>query len=60
MMSRDRDLLGLMADEGFRRRVPDLTILDPVALLRELALERQREPKPEQAPERERGRDINH
>ncbi len=49
-----------MADEGFRQRTPNLTILDPVALLQELALGRQREPKPEQAPERERGRNINH
>jgi putative PIN family toxin of toxin-antitoxin system len=60
LVSRDRDLLDLMADEGFRQRLPNLTILDPVALLRELALEPQREQKPEQAPERERGRDINH
>ena len=42
------------------QRVPNLTILDPVALLWELALERQRQQKPEHAPERERGRDINH
>jgi uncharacterized protein len=30
----DKDLLDLMSDEGFRRQVPQLTILEPPALLR--------------------------
>jgi len=37
LVSRDRDLLDLMADPEFRARYPDLAILDPVAFLRELA-----------------------
>jgi putative PIN family toxin of toxin-antitoxin system len=37
LVSRDKDLLDLMADKVFRRRFPHLVILDPVALLRELA-----------------------
>lgn len=32
----DRDLLDLMGDEGFRRRLPGLIILEPPALLRAL------------------------
>jgi putative PIN family toxin of toxin-antitoxin system len=60
LVSRDKDLLDLMADEDFRQRFPNLTILNPVALLQELAVERLPEQKPEQAPERERGQDINH
>jgi putative PIN family toxin of toxin-antitoxin system len=41
LVSWDKDLLDLMNDESFRQRFPSLTILDPVALLQELALERQ-------------------
>src|SRR5579862_670441 len=37
LVSRDNDLLALMGDEEFCRRFPDLTILDPVAFLQELA-----------------------
>jgi putative PIN family toxin of toxin-antitoxin system len=37
LVSRDNDLLDLMEDERFRRQYPDLTIIDPVSLLRELA-----------------------
>ena len=34
LVSRDRDLLDLMDDDGFRNRFPRLTILEPPALLR--------------------------
>ena len=37
LVSRDKDLLALMADKGFQDSYPGLTILDPSALLRELA-----------------------
>lgn len=37
LVSRDHDLLDLMQDEGFRQHFPILTILDPAALLRDLA-----------------------
>jgi putative PIN family toxin of toxin-antitoxin system len=37
LISRDNDLLELMTDESFRRRFPGLSVLDPPALLRELA-----------------------
>jgi uncharacterized protein len=60
LVSRDHHLLDLMQDEQFRQSHPGLAILNPVAFLQEIALKRQREQKPEQAPERERGRDINH
>jgi putative PIN family toxin of toxin-antitoxin system len=33
LVSRDRDLLDLMQDEPFRKRFPDVTILEPVAFL---------------------------
>lgn len=33
LVSRDKDLLDLMNNVDFRRRFPDLTILDPVAFL---------------------------
>jgi putative PIN family toxin of toxin-antitoxin system len=36
-VSRDNDLLDLMGDAVFRRQFPGLTVIDPVALLRELA-----------------------
>ena len=42
----DRDLLDLMNDEGFRRRFPRLTILEPPALLRQFPQD-----PPETAPE---------
>jgi putative PIN family toxin of toxin-antitoxin system len=47
LVSRDKDLLDLMNDADFRGRFPDLTILDPVAFLRELA----RTNQPEQGHE---------
>jgi len=34
LVTRDRDMLDLMQDEGFRDQYPQLTILDPAALLR--------------------------
>jgi uncharacterized protein len=37
LVSRDKDLLELTADEGFRERFPGLMVLDPAALLREMA-----------------------
>ncbi len=37
LVSRDKHLLDLMADEGFRQAYPNLIILDPVAILQELA-----------------------
>lgn len=36
LVSRDRDLLDLMADQAFRERHPGLLILDPVEFLKEL------------------------
>jgi predicted nucleic acid-binding protein len=44
LVSRDKDLLDLMGDDAFRQQFPGLTVIDPVALLRELALAH---PKPE-------------
>ena len=38
LISRDKDLLDLMGDDAFRQQFPGLTVIDPVALLRELAL----------------------
>jgi putative PIN family toxin of toxin-antitoxin system len=49
LVSRDKDLLDLMADADFRRDYPALTILDPPALLRELAS--QPAAPPDQEPE---------
>ena len=37
LVSRDKDLLDLMNDPDFRSRFPGLTILDPVAFLKELS-----------------------
>jgi putative PIN family toxin of toxin-antitoxin system len=37
LVSWDRDLLDLLADEAFRQNFPNLSILDPPALLREFA-----------------------
>jgi putative PIN family toxin of toxin-antitoxin system len=51
LISRDKDLLDLMQDESFRRRFPNLTILDPVAFLREMAKSPQEAPAPEVEPE---------
>jgi putative PIN family toxin of toxin-antitoxin system len=45
LVSRDDDLLDLMGDAAFRQWFPDLTVIDPVALLCELA------PIPEPGPE---------
>lgn len=36
LVSRDRDLLDLMDDPAFRARFPDLSVVDPSALLRAL------------------------
>jgi putative PIN family toxin of toxin-antitoxin system len=36
LVTRDNDLLDLMKDKGFRKQYPHLTILDPVAFLRQL------------------------
>ena len=44
LVSRDRDLLDLMNNADFRKRFPELTILDPVGFLKEMA--RQDEPTP--------------
>jgi putative PIN family toxin of toxin-antitoxin system len=48
LVSRDNDLLDLMNDAAFRQQFPDLTVIDPVALLRELAPTP--EPEPDQGP----------
>ena len=37
LATRDRDLLDLAEDESFRRQFPELTILDPLAFLHEIA-----------------------
>jgi putative PIN family toxin of toxin-antitoxin system len=39
LVSRDNDLLDLMGDPTFRQQFPELTVIEPVALLRELARE---------------------
>ena len=44
LVSRDNDLLDLMGDAAFRQQFPELTVIDPVALLRELAPSRNRSP----------------
>jgi putative PIN family toxin of toxin-antitoxin system len=46
LVSRDRDLLDLMNDSGYRQRYPDLTILDPATFLQEVS----RSNRPEQTP----------
>ncbi len=38
LVTRDCDLLSLLEDDDFRRRFPDLRILEPAAFLRETAL----------------------
>jgi len=40
LVTRDRDLLDLMADTGFRQRFPDLQILEPPEFLRALKVAR--------------------
>jgi len=60
LVSRDKDLLDLMNDELFRQAYPSLSLLNPVAFLQEIALERKREQKLEQAPERDLGQDVSH
>jgi putative PIN family toxin of toxin-antitoxin system len=37
LVSRDKDLLDLMSDPAYRSQFPGLTILDPVAFLKELS-----------------------
>jgi uncharacterized protein len=49
LVSRDKDLLDLMADPGFRASHPGLTILDPVAFLR--LISGQATARPEAAPD---------
>jgi putative PIN family toxin of toxin-antitoxin system len=39
LVARDKDLLSLEDDPDFRRRFPDLHVLDPVAFLHELAFQ---------------------
>jgi putative PIN family toxin of toxin-antitoxin system len=39
IVSRDRDLLDLMQDKGFREAYPGITILDPVAFLKHVRAE---------------------
>ena len=46
LVSRDDDLLDLMNDDAFRQQFPDLTVIDPVALLRELSPALESEPEP--------------
>jgi putative PIN family toxin of toxin-antitoxin system len=50
LVSRDNDLLELMGDAAFRQQFPDLTVIDPVALLRELAPAPESEPEPDPVP----------
>jgi putative PIN family toxin of toxin-antitoxin system len=50
LVTRDKDMLDLMADAGFTTRYPGLKIVGPVELLRELA--------PPIALEEEKGRDV--
>jgi len=50
LVTRDKDLLDLMADETFCRQFPTLTILDPVSLLRELGVQRKPGSQPTEEP----------
>jgi putative PIN family toxin of toxin-antitoxin system len=50
LVSRDKDVLDLANDSDFRSRFPSLTILDPVAFLRELSKESQPEGSAEEGP----------
>lgn len=52
LVSRNRDLLDLMEDEGFRQSYPDLLILDPVAFLQAVAGSKEAEPGSGQESER--------
>ncbi len=47
LVSRDKDLLDLMSDDDFLQRYPHLTVINPVAILRELASEPEVEPTSE-------------
>jgi putative PIN family toxin of toxin-antitoxin system len=50
LVTRDKDLLDLMASDDFRQRFPNLTILDPVSLLRELAVQEKPTAEPNEEP----------
>lgn len=43
IVTRDKDLLDLMKDKGFRAACPEITILDPVAFLQHLRAETTKE-----------------
>ena len=45
LVTRDKDLLDLAADEAFRRRFPFLRIVDPVAFLEELTARERQQPE---------------
>ena len=47
LVSRDRDLLDLMNEPAFRRRFPNLQIVDPVAFLQAIARSTPTHPGPE-------------
>lgn len=53
LVTRDKDVLDFRDDEPLRRHAPNLSIVDPVALLRELAVGCRRGRAPEQIPEDE-------
>jgi putative PIN family toxin of toxin-antitoxin system len=59
LVSRDLDLLDLMADDNFRQRYPDLNILDPPAFLQAVTGPRHSEqvtgPEPEHGAEERQG-----
>ena len=46
LVSRDNDLLDLMDDAAFRQQFPDLAVVSPMTLLRELAPTPEPEPEP--------------
>ena len=58
LVSRDNDLLDLMGDAAFRRQFPGLTVIDPVALLRELASATEAGARPEDGRGRRAGRET--
>ena len=47
LASRDKDLLDLLRDPDFTMRFPNIRVLDPASLLRELQVEQAREESPE-------------
>jgi putative PIN family toxin of toxin-antitoxin system len=55
LVSRHNDLLDLMGDAAFQQQFPDLTVIDPLALLREPAPTPKPEPEPEQGPAKGKG-----